>query len=166
MFFFVVSMLCVLETTMPLAKALFSESSSLGPLAGDIAHPSSLGNLGCYILLQSRCLFRCRHTGPCRPLLQCKAGRLFLPGKCHSSAVHLLISRDVLVTSGACRGVGGFLPGDMEEKRQCGCLPGQLAPWYKPFYGSSKDIYTTVKRYQSTAMLSLTFIITSFVALC
>lgn len=34
------------------------------------------------------------------------------------SAVHLLISRGDLVTSGAWRGVGGFLPGDVEEKRQ------------------------------------------------
>lgn len=54
------------------------------------------------------------------------------------SAVHLFISRGVLDTSGAWRGVGGFLPGDMEEKRQT-VWPGQLAPWHQSLCGSSKD---------------------------
>lgn len=61
-----------------------------------------------------------------------------------SSALHLL-SRDVLVTRGAWRGMDGSLPGDAKEKTQCGYQTGQLTPWYKPFCGYSRDNYIAVE---------------------
>ncbi|KAJ7410997.1 hypothetical protein WISP_105054 [Willisornis vidua] len=56
------------------------------------------------------------------------------------TAIQLLISRDVLVPSGAWRGIGGFFPGDVKEKRRCGYPPEQLAPLHKLSYGSSEDL--------------------------
>lgn len=56
-----------------------------------------------------------------------------------SSAVHVLISRSDLVTSGAWRGIGGFLPGDV------GCLSRTVWSVVQSPHGSLGDTYSPVK---------------------
>lgn len=72
-----VGALCALERTMPLAKASFSESSSLEPLAGSIAHPSvlGLGNLGCYSLVSTFDPGVFSSASTQAPLYHCFSGR-------------------------------------------------------------------------------------------
>ena len=87
------------------------------------------------------------------------------------SAVHLLISRDVLVTSGAWGGLGGLLPSDVEYKRQTvATCQGSSLHGTNHFVDLQKILIVLWRSLwtenQSTAMPSQAFIITRFVALC
>lgn len=148
------SLLCV-----PLAQPLFSESSSPGPLGGDHPLILGLGNLGCYIFSSASMqtpVDHCFSVG--------KRGDSFLgnPTLLHSCPCPYLQRWPGY--SGAWRGIGGFLLGDV------GCPSRTAWSVVQTPCGSSGNIYSPVKilqnRVQEYSHALTMFIIISFVALC
>lgn len=166
-----VCVLCILERSGSLPKASFSESSSPGLLAGDIAHSSvlGLGNLGCCSSVTTFDQDIFSGASMQAPVDRCFSARQ-RSCFCLGNATLLCCPPPYLqryLRHRWCLERDGWLPssecGREETNSVATCQGNHFMDLQKLFTVPSRSLWT---EYQSTAMPSQTFIITSFVALC